>query len=77
MPLICRKVNAIAPPIIISSTLSIKFVIKGILSYILAPPKITKKGFLGCSRALEKKSSSFFIKSPAALIGKFIPIIEE
>jgi hypothetical protein len=54
MPYIFKKVNAIAPPIIISSTLSNKLFIRGILSAILAPPKITKNGFLGNSRAFEK-----------------------
>jgi len=43
-----------APPIIISSTLSKRLFIKGILSAIFAPPKITKNGFLGCSKALAK-----------------------
>lgn len=72
-----RKVKAIAPPIIISSTLSNRLLISGILSETLAPPKMTKNGFYGVSKALEKYSSSFLSKSPAALIGQVTPTIEE
>lgn len=42
-----------------------------------APPKITKNGLVGFSTALAKYSNSFFIKYPAALIGRSIPTIEE
>ena len=41
-PFMCKNVNAIAPPIIISSTFSNRLLINGILSVIFAPPKITK-----------------------------------
>jgi hypothetical protein len=50
-PYAFRKVNAIAPPIIISSTLSSRLFISGILSAILAPPNITRNGFFGFSSA--------------------------
>lgn len=76
-PLMCKKVKAIPPPIIISSTLSSKLSMRGILSCILAPPSTTKYGFWGYSSAFEKYSSSRFIRSPAARIGHVIPTIEE
>jgi hypothetical protein len=43
IPLSYKNVNAIAPPIMISSTLSRRFRIKGILSATLAPPSTTIK----------------------------------
>lgn len=49
-----KKVKAIPPPMIISSTLSNKLLINWILSFTLAPPKITKKGLVGCSKAFPK-----------------------
>ena len=48
-----RKVKAMPPPMIISSTLSNMFSINWILSATLAPPKMAKNGCSGLSKAYE------------------------
>ena len=54
-----KKVKAIAPPINISSTYSIKFNINYILSFNFAPPIIILKGFYGLCKILSKYYISF------------------
>eukprot|EP00128_Syssomonas_multiformis_P008140 Colp12_sorted_trinity150504_noHs@34883 len=77
MPSSClRKVKAIPPPMIISSTLSRRFSIRRILSDTLAPPRMARKGRSGFSRARRKESNSFFIKKPAARLGSSTPTME-
>lgn len=41
------------------------------------PPRIAKKGRSGVSRAFAKKSSSFFMRNPAALMGRLTPTMDE
>jgi len=48
----------------------------GILSLILAPPSIAKRGLEGVSIIFEKNKIYLYIKFPATLIGKEIPAIE-
>uniref|UniRef100_A0A1B0AUT4 Uncharacterized protein n=1 Tax=Glossina palpalis gambiensis TaxID=67801 RepID=A0A1B0AUT4_9MUSC len=71
-----RNVNAIPPAIIMSFTLSNICMIMGILSDILAPPSIVRKGFGGLCKTLEKYFNSFAIRKPDARFSKPSPIIE-
>ena len=72
-----RKVKAMPPPIIISSTLSNMFSISWILSLTLAPPRMARKGCSGWHKALAKYSSSFLRRNPAARRSKPSPIMLE
>jgi len=71
-----RNVKAIPPAMIIPFTLSKRLFISWILSATLAPPKMAKNGRAGEEIALEKYSSSFFIKNPQAFCGRLHPTIE-
>merc|ERR1719154_23479 len=77
LSIIFLKVNAMPPPMIISSTLSNMFSISWILSATLAPPRMARKGLLGLSKALEKYVSSFLRRKPAALCENPSPIMLE
>ena len=66
IPFTLRKVYAIAPPIRIASTFSIRLSMTLILSETFAPPIMATKGLLGSLTARPRYSISFLRRYPAA-----------
>jgi len=70
-PLHLRKVLAMAPPIMISSTQFIIFSSAPSLLDTLAPPTMARRGLSGSAMALLKKSSSLSRRKPATDTGAY------
>ena len=64
------KVKAMPPPMMISSALSSRLLMSGILSAIFAPPRMASSGRFGLSSTAAKALSSFSMRKPAALSGR-------
>mmetsp|Transcript_18229 Transcript_18229/g.35665 ORF Transcript_18229/g.35665 Transcript_18229/m.35665 type:complete len:200 (-) Transcript_18229:417-1016(-) len=71
-----RKVKAIAPLMIISSTLSSMLRIALSLSCTRTPPKNARQGLAGLSSIFEKVCSSLCTSSPTQRTGRLIFVIE-
>jgi hypothetical protein len=65
------------PPMMISSAFSMRLRMSGILSAILAPPRMARSGRFGLLSTVSKALSSASRRKPAALRGRLTPTIEE
>ena len=74
---ILRKVYAMPPPMMISSAWAMRLRMSGILSAILAPPRMASSGRRGLRRTASKALSSASSRKPAALRGSATPTIDE
>jgi hypothetical protein len=76
LPCALKKVKAMPPPMSSVSTFGSSDSITSILPEIFAPPMMATRGRLGSSTAGPRKSSSFFIRYPAARCGRLTPTME-